>query len=897
MRLPYSANNEKERENVTQQRLTSEILQTRIAKVATSEYYKYSLMESALERCRFVWAHPVLKKEIELFNPVQYSKLEAIIAENSEVKMNKSGKKLLSFLDRFVSRSATRATPARLTTSVVFRDQSENASASAFSPTGLTDCYEVRLPAKSKATDREKFGELRWNPSAILMGERWHLSAPKRQDNKRALSLANTDIVEYIAKKTLSSKDGNELAADLAREYDTEESAGTEAVQQLIDKEFLLEEAGESFRRDYCGANSFKHFENIDQLTPEELAAGTLTHYVSETIEKPKSIPGSLYRQMVEGYEAIAKVGGFDQYDAGLSSKIAVKLFETYGNTAVPVTKISEMNSGIGLEELTEESVALRPSIQNMIISENLRSGGLFVSLDQLPLEKLPERKGILVESAIVAVLWDKGKRSQLVTADGMPGVPSSSFTARFRGVPQVYANDQSAVSPTYGLDWVDSNRSMNLLRESEFASKALNVNSGSLKKGDLTPSELWVSSDGEMLHILTEDKKEVNIYPHSMVNIESAPLWLRAVLLSTATGWLRPRWTWRSFEDVVDYLPGVKWKSIVISRPKIRAGDNVSFEELNELCDKYNFGTYVRVGAYDKKPLFNRLNKSQFAALKKVLGQGDKWIYWASDEEIESSRAGEKLTEFVLRLPGISQRDLFEKRRLTEAEVQSIPTYVYAESRVVGFGLNGWRSIEFEVEPGLVFTVLNRLLVGSASYFIRYMRAGRPVIRFRFPLDDLSSQEQINALVSDGLIYRLREELHANEIERYGGLRSFSLAQTLFASESRLVAQLGSKLQGEEWSAFAQWWLISEKCLTPELPELFFDRLQHSLTSLPLSPQFIESLDQFWVDFKTTSIFAKDVRNDLAHMFLNRLGVSNDLEKRFRTRLRSLYASIEGEL
>lgn len=873
---------------------------------------KVANARSLAELIAIAKSQPLMCVELQLFHAELLRQIERIIS--GEAPRRKIFRKSVRTLVSVLSRAASRATPSRVIGSV------GTLHTSTIDSVGIVLCDAAIITGSRRMISvKEPNGEqelLRWNPSNVVLGERSYLTAPRKAKLDVFSSVGMNPLlclIHELTKKIISRKD---LISSVQKRYsDIPREVIEKVICQLVDKEVLLTEQDEGYyvyrqERKIFRENIHISAEGIDGLFVDDASSLDIDLYRDAHGMLPDTFDSVISDYLEHGFE----YGVFDYNDSGITAIFAELLLEKYGAARVPITHLIHPTKGLPWDVIksARNSVARQKNLdyQRAVYSLGVQSDNGWVDLKEVAgiLPVTGRTYSNLDSVDVIASLHGDADHAVFSMADAISGIFAGSTTGRFDLLDNHVLENHYAVN----IDWISNKVAFNSVRESEACfSRTINVNAFTSSDNELTISDLQVWSDGADIYVCDAAGDPVEFQPTSMAGVGAFPEWLMQIAIAGTAHTPDINWSWGEIENNVDYLPGVRYGSLILSRPAHRYTGSSDPKDFNNWAYMHNIPEWIRIGSSDKKILINRSADNYSELLYSELQRGDGWIYSTFTEELtpfSSNSEGEKIYSEISRsfvVEGsqssrIQQRDTARKLPVVIRSSQTkeiIPT------------VTDYANLVLIPRDGFYGRVLTTLFghnpLSSGMYFIRYpSSSGKSSIRLRFLRDSettLALRAAIAAMTESGLFLDIVEEPHSFEFERYGGERIFSLFRRLAMLESLLVVEIASSFKdavvpAESHLHFLDWWLdlfpgYREEVIAFSTDNQVFEaptKKEASLIARVIGEENITSVIPEDLSLSMREIAQRILEFPLnpyelhsaAHLFCNRLGITADREK-----------------
>lgn len=881
----------------------------RSAAVTWEDYQKFLAADQITEQIDLAMAQPVIAASLEEFSPYVYDRLRRIRRGILDPE-SKKGRKALRHLAIIMARATTRSTPSRLLgrvgKTILVKDQS-----------GIHLKREWQVCAIEKQptiVDSDYGRKIRWNPSALIAGDRFYVTVPRSSANNPNASVRRNDLIDLVRKLTATPVDRTLVIDELKKKYSLSSGKLAEqAVRTMLNREFLLNESARTFAT------------TIDQLSPkvreaEPLSQCELVAWLRKNrecdIESSRDATIGISDPDLEiinkAYHFLLDKGLCETADKGLAAEFAKLLHERYSYARVRLSELVRPGTGISYTDVLRQHAKNRSHIPNKNLVILASQPQLWVNLlgTDLPLEDTEIIwRGPKSFAVPVSCLRDADMRPLFIVSDGSPGLPAETLTARYRAPSVRKQKESSAETEAVGLDWTSASSSTNAIREATWdGRRLLNVNSfrspGS-ESNELTADEIWLWSDGSHVHVEDRDERPVHIRPQSMLSINMYPDWLKLLLLVETDSWPAMSVDWGSIADYHDRLPGVRYGNVILTRPRYRYRGEISHRAFNTWCSEIGIGPLIRLGTMDRKVLVDRRSRALEPALKHLLESSDYWVEDASCEHygpfaVVSDSGARIYSELVVEIDLVNW--IHDEQRSCRPAL--VPNANDIPDVFLIPGVSSLANLEIVPREGRTTELLSAIHaeLSNYEYFIRYhTEDGQPCIRLRISRDYLNQQstkERLSALLFDGWARDISERVHRLEVERYGGQFVFSAFQRLFALESHFISELAACAEldamtfGQKTSLIKSWMKLLAKAEQSTVLDSILDfRSSRNKVVIDTRAVVMPCIEKW----NKCAAAMQPVMSEIsvllegnhapwaaaAHMFCNRLGVSIDEESR----------------
>ncbi|MDO5077198.1 lantibiotic dehydratase [Corynebacterium sp.] len=865
-------------------KLRASVQGIRSAAVRWEEYQRFLDTTDGLAKIRLAYESSIISTTLRAFNPIVDANARAILAGDLRLD-SKKGRKTLRHISILMARAATRATPSRLVGRVghthepIIDAAPAAASQSAHRRLGsrelrvvLRDELEIGCAAPITAGEPDAAAPpaVRWNPSAIEIGSRYFVTAPRCRKEVFG-SVGGNDVIARIVELARNPISWDQLVQQLLEEFNIADASVVEkAVLSLVKREFLLSSRSVGYAES-CGE------QGVDTRVSQcERFGGALRDWVIEhneaEFEARRDADVSIGAQALESLEKcygfLLRNGLLGTVDKGLAAKFAEILHERYGFSRVSLVDLIHPAFGISYQDVVDEFSAAQGASSAEGATSRLAEccaraaihNDRWVDLNAPEIRRLIARDqgasdpeyAANFESFAVPVVphrvpdgQDSQRGVQFLACDGVVAVPSAVLTARYRLLrgddSQPVANSGAARKgvATAAIDWMSNDRKVNAIRESrQDVDYTLNVNAFATSKNELVCSDLYVWSDGKRVFIEKEDGTRLHFEPTSMVSLHLYPEWVRLLFVVATADWPALQWDWGSLERFHDFLPGVRFDNVILQRPKFRYRGEETLEAFNAWCDELGIGPLVRLGMSDRKVLVNRTTLADSSTLAHLLRSGDKWVDDAGIEHgvpLCTDSAGHAFhSELVVSFQCV-RKFADPTREHTPAagegvaalnhqallEFEDVDSYGYEQLIPA---TSDWCNLEIVPRGGEVHPLISLFSgLNVPFYFVRYStKSGKACVRLRLLREHMMQadvRQFFAALVWDGWVSEVTEQQHRLEVERYGGQAGFAAFSELFIAESALLSWLASKKLLEPLSVSERAFLLRRWLHTSPLP------------------------------------------------------------------------------
>lgn len=819
--------------------------------------------------------------------------------------IRKSTRALVSLL----SRSSSRSTPSRIMGTVGELHSDSNSQGITLSNTSVLLASRRQVRVSDSAVTPHL---LRWNPSAITFGSRSYITAPRKATTDTLSSVGMNPLLENIRVLSCQGVSLNQLIEAIQEDYsDISYEIIENFVRQLIDKEFLLTEADEGYhtyrqeRRIVCKRLDLNS-NNLSLSFDEEAGSLDVDLYRNAEGQLPEALDETVIAYLNHGFSH----GIFSTNDSEISSIFAELVLEKYGASRVPVTHLIHPLEGISWRTIRKHQGSIPPastSYHRAVYDYGVATSTGWVDLrqveDMLPTTGKTYRN---FDSAdIIASLHGNDDSPVFCMADAISNISAGVTTARFDLIDDNSLEDVTAVN----IDWISDQAAFNSVRESSARyTRTINVNSFYKHAQELTIDQLQIWSDGTDVYVCDVEGNPVKFRPTSMAGLGSYPEWLMQIAMADIAHTPNLNWDWGEIKNNVNYLPGVRYRDLILSRPAYRYSGSYRAEDFNDWANSRGLTEWVRIGNADKKVLIKRNSGSFKELLEAELRKGDGWIYSTFDEELtplSSDKEGNKVFTEISRTYLVSSPHKSSEELKQVA--QKLAVVVPSSSREIIPLSTEFVNLVITPQEGFYDRVLAALFsqqsLNTEMYFVRYPSAtGEKALRLRF-LRDSSQVATIRQTIIDlsesGYLLDIVEEPHSFEFERYGGESVFPLFRNLAVLESNLVVFLSNnhnQILEKNHLALLNWWLdlfpiqkekiikfaIEDQVIegpTSNEASLILRSLKTDISSFTI-PSDIQRHMYFLAQKISAESSGTYELQSAAHLFCNRLGITTDREK-----------------
>lgn len=860
---------------------------------------------------------PLLWAELTTFHPEMVSRARSI--EQGQEQRPKIVRKTKRFFAGLISRSAGRATPSRLVSTIgelsLYNSTEENTRTITLSPTVTVT---VAQSVVGDAGDAEDATFLRWNPSAVVMGKRCYITAPRGKDIPVFSSVGMNKLTTSIQTWTHDRLACDDLEQKILSFYpDVNISNVRTVINQLIAKEILLTDKSV----DYYTYRSHRrlvtkqlHVKNLDQ---------TLSHQINSTnddVDTYRAATGMVSETMADELADFLnhglRHGAFEYNDSHLAELIAQLLLEKYGAARIPLTHVIHPIFGLDWKTITGSPQAKNLAAQkksdyiSAVYALGVKARDGWVDLKEVE-SSLPihHRTYSQFDSLdIIASVHGTHASATYNIADAISSLPGGVASARFDLLENRLLHDDYAVN----IDWVSPEKAFNSVRECQPPyPRTLNVNSAISHPQELTLSALYLWSDGTQVHVCDQDGQPVHFRPTSMAGIGAYPEWLTQIAVA-ATGFTpNINWSWGAISDYVDYLPGVRYGNVIVSRPAHRYRGAEDVATFNKWADHQGIPEWIRMGDADRKILMKRTAPGFLETIRSQLHRSDKWVYSSFGAELDPLVRDHNdqpiFSEICLTFGVTSHTPDAESERATGEKIPVLEPHL---NRELLPAISDFTNLTIVPREGFRERIIRTIFASEMlphGYFVRYPTdSGDLGLRLRYPRPTSIASainDALHEMIDSGWILSIEEKPHSLEIERYGGPHLFPLFSTLFSLESTAVAYLTSAdsakgIKAELHLPLLCGWLN----LFPQYKTTVIDfatdgelnrgvekaasllarecSSTHEMTLSDYIPQSIATqIDAIAQRIASYPVGAYELQS-AAHLFCNRLGISTDREK-----------------
>lgn len=854
--------------------------------------------------------NPLLKTEVKCFNKDLYLQLNNILAKKE--KRPKIIKKSLRTLVGLLSRAASRATPSRVIGSVGTIAPADSTNSDSL----ILDEQIVVTGATSTVTNSSSSTAgliFRWNPCVVIFGNRCYVTAPRKESVDTFSSVGMNPLLEKMHEWCRFPIEKEKLLREIRAIYpDVDEEIVLGLIDQLVRSEVLLTEDDHGYYNYRKNRGVFKHQMEVAECEELLPSVDNIENLDVDLYRNAKgSVPVAFVNELRSYLNHALKFGAFECNDSGIAKTFAELVLEKYGAARVPLSILIHPVEGIDwrtVKQLHKASAPLSNRYISAVYSLACQRGDMWVDLKEIE-HLLPEGQstyGNFDSLDIMASLHGDAEDPVFNIADAISNISGGVTTARFDSLPKKDIQDPFAVN----IDWVSDQKALNSVREciSRF-SRTLNVNSVSYSDAELTLADLEVWSDGQQVYVCDKNGNPVRFRPMSMAGVGSYPEWLMQIAIAGTAQTPNINWSWGVLEKNVDYLPGVKFGSVIVSRPAFRYTGVSDVKEFNTWADALNISEWIRIGAADRKLLLNRKKWAFADILETELRRGDGWIYASFPGELDPFVRDADGKAFFAEISQTFNVSSCEKDWSGLKEIAQDLSLVESQAdRQVVPAVSDYVNLVVVPRDGFRERVLRTLFAAQKKpqkYYVRYPNSeGEQSFRLRYPRKSDESEiieQQILQMVRDGILLDVEEKPHSFEFERYGGKESFSLFTEIFALESQIAVQLSnlnddSAVPDSLHLSLLDWWLNFFPASKQDVIEFAtssqdFEKETHKEASrlVRSAPSSLEKINELEEVASRFSELARDIQKhnlgayelqSAAHLFCNRLGVSTDREK-----------------
>ncbi|MCQ9344098.1 lantibiotic dehydratase [Corynebacterium kozikiae] len=759
----------------------------------------------------------LLQIELKLFHPEVLRQVEVISAGIEQ--RPKIARKTIRALTRLIARATSRATPSRLMGSVGNISLTSDPDSLA-----LENIVEITASRRNvRVSDAgTPYDFLRWNPSIVVFGSRFYVTAPRKSTVDPLSSVGTNPLLSLVRTLSMHPVSRELLISHITATYaDVSRQVVEEIIYQLVDKEILLTENDESYYS----------FRNSRQSVRTEI---DLSNPIVPNLEDPSildvdmyrhaqgQLPGEMHETIISYLNHGLSHGIFEYNDSGIGQVFAELLLEKYGAARIPVARLIHPTEGLPWSRIRRAQGTISTTVtayHRAVYSAGMDSKSGWIDLRELG-EELPrtDRRYRNFDSVDIIASVHGDKSNPLYSmADAISNISAGVTTARFDHLNGEAVPDQDGVD----IDWVSPQQAFNSVREHhESFSRRLNVNCFEHNASELTVDDLQVWTDGISVHVCDTKGSPVIFRPTSMAGLGCLPEWLMQIAISGTAFTPNINWSWSGIENSVDYLPGVVYGELIVSRPARRYTGDVDFEKFNSWADRHNIPAWIRIGAADKKILLNRTASIFKEVLQSELHRGDGWIYYTFEGELSPYSIDSTGKRYFVE---VSQSYRVEAFRTPSSQLNDVaaklPVVSAHHDKELVPASSEYVNLIIVPREGNYDRVLESLFLESRPdhemYFVRYPHSsGGMSIRLRFRRntdENYGLHQAIRELAANGTLLDIVEEPHSFEYERYGGKESFCLFKLLATLESKLVIELNSSSTGPHTHrdfGLLDWWL-----------------------------------------------------------------------------------------
>lgn len=854
--------------------ISAEVLGVRSGTVSFSDYRYFLRIEDPSARIRFAFQNERLRSTLEVFNPFVFKHLCEIVDGKMDSD-SKKGRKALRTLTSIIARSATRATPSRISASVGIVKQATYDAEVASVKVGEERILAVK-PIVGYSRQLTGDQKLSWNPSAVRFGNRFYLLAPRTETNSINDSVKINPLLDFIRRKTKVAISTGELFSLIKQEFDPESiSLVIKAIQELVSREYLLCTDSKGYFTERKN-QEVRYFDSHGSLSLDAWLKQYKDWEIESSSEVKVRLPQKELDTLIECYNFLIANGLAGEMDKGLGKFYAEKIHELFGFSKIKLVDLMHPSFGLPYSRIADLYAKTRvtptPSSSLVkIFTSAILNGDEWIDLSTLELrgEKVLRSPNFSVP---VCILKERSGDLVLDVSAGTPSLPSNAIFNRFFSSSVTHHGGESSST---SIDWLSPQRHVNAIRESQdHGTSTLLVNGFPDGERTLSSEDIFIQSDNERIAISDSDGNEIHFLPQSMASIHLFPDWVATLLVAATQGWPNYRWEWGEYANLSDFLPGIRYRNVILSKPSFRYRGERDVVKFNDWADRNRLGEWITLGQMDRKIAVERKSPGAQPALLHLLNSSDSWVEdnWPKELFPVSDKGAQ--TEVVV---GFSVR-----QEQPMSLVEGMPVSDIQKGQIIP-GLS--EECNFEITPrgvgidSLIEQIAKRC--STTFYFIRYRTdLGLPCLRLRIARQ--SSLQFLDELVRDGFIGQLSEHQHRLELERYGGPIAFSLFENLFRAESTVIgaAAIRGELQAmsvEEKAQIVNAWVLNSPLTTLATPPTNIAGSKASLSVKNFIADLRRLIAPAMVEIPTSSHPSWAAA---AHMFCNRLGLSNEQEK-----------------
>ncbi|ARU52633.1 hypothetical protein CBR64_15405 [Cellulosimicrobium cellulans] len=824
----------------------------RCATLPVTRYPVGSENLSPLEHLRLLWSSSPLRESVAVSSPDLATRIEDVLSGRSEPSERRL-ERLRAGLLRFALRAVTRATPFGTFAGVADTDRSAG-------PLRLGSGHRrhVRVdPAVAQDLAQGEDVPLVPHPGLVVRGDR--LVVPvrwgRRSGRATASSVRTSALVTQVMELCRDGLTRSELVARVV-ESGVPEAAAGRLVARLVDFEVLVPSAGrsmfeglrqpgvpddvvralEGYATAPWGDGAAELAEAQAALRAAHGAAGTSTGsphrgafvHVDTYLDVRGAVPEDLVKAAAAVAPVLARVSPVPAPRPGVV-RWAERFRERYGSALVPVLRAADPERGLGLPEKWDEpdpSDEADPerrrllSVRASLLDRARRTGTGSVTLLDEDLRSLPHNGGWPSSYDLFVGLSQRDGRTVLTVTPVGARSPGGRGIGRFTlgnadlaERARTWAGYDRAVhaeAVVAELDCGTDDGALNVVGMTvalHAATLALTGSAGSREDDRrIRLDELFLGTvDEGSLGLFLGDGTPVELRQLTMLNTDQYAEIVRLLLEVGQSGGVAPRWSWGPVGGLVDYVPEVVYRGVVLSEQAWRwTGGRGSRDAVSGWLREAGLPRYVTVGDGDNRLHLDTEDPVHVDLLAGELGERPAWVHEAPPPERLGTIPGpdgDHAAELVVTLPTPDEHRARARRWSPRPVVREADD----EARRLDIG-KGWTYLTLKARRDR-FDGLVRTLAAAAGarpwYFVRYDEQGHGQLRLRVNADLAALGDLFDVVArlrADGTVGEVAVRTFELELERYGGAVSFGIWQDAFCVESQaLVAGAALRVRSSD--------------------------------------------------------------------------------------------------
>nr|QGW61255.1 Nisin biosynthesis protein NisB [Mycolicibacterium sp.] len=818
---------------------------------AVGDYPDHAAEWGDLEAVARLWAGPAFREAVLLASPVLAAQADKLVSSPGDEAPLKTRKRVHKALLKYALRMSSRCTPFGTFAGLALLPVGDGEPV-----LGTSHTRHVRA---SGAVTRRMLHEARAmpnarlypNPAVIERADRFVVTVMRGVDDTHTRAAVRATGPARLALDTAVGTAARHMIEQ--RIVDAYPAAGLATVGKLVDEllaaEVLLCEAEHSaFDADPL-ARMPDSIEGVAQLraaiaryagAADPVADGSLAAllrlcaagdlqrdiHVDLELDLSGQVPASV---VTAAHDAIAVLGIAMAHTPGPPAldQFSAEFVERYGNTLVPFLTVVDEELGIGYPVAYDAAVyptdpADDPAADRRrdLIAELLQRAASHspdtVELTDADLAGFPEPDG-MPGSVDVMLRLHRGSAGLRATVTGL-GLPGGSAIGRFTSVmPEArdfaqrcvqfdsswWAGRTGGQGIVCGIDYIAGTDSVNeIAATAPLYPAVLAVNARPHHRAGLvlTLADVYLGyADGQM-RIVLADGTPLCVRQLNMATTRASAKAVRLLRDICDSGTRVPYWSWGQAEAVVNRLPAVRYRGVILAEQRWRypgAADHTRIAVQDWLAAT-GVSRYVRVGPYDNQLHLDTLHPGHLDLLLDEIVAGNRWVVRAPTPEqmgvVADGRAALHSAEVVVTV--------------------AVPTASRVGPALIGQPLHDPRQDQHRLlMPGGEWTAFaitaarhthDRIVQAFAAafpgllgrwYFVRYRDNDRDQLRVRVrrPVGELA--DVLGWLADARMAGRIGDyaiPVYHRELERYGGPGSFPCYERLFCLETaHIVAVL----------------------------------------------------------------------------------------------------------